>query len=156
MVISEEEGMLAWRLRQYREQAGLTQEKAAEVLGLDPTAISKIEHGERGVSAMELLALAKAYHTPTGMLLGEEIALPEYTKNVGTKRFYLERTLDPVGISGTGVIAEGVMFTSGKVVMQWLTEYSSIGIYDSVSDVLSIHGHNGTTSFVFTDVEEIV
>ncbi len=70
------------------------------------------------------------------------------------KRFYLERVVDPVGISGTGKIAEGVMFSNGRVALQWLTTYQSIGIYDSISDVLSIHGHNGTTSVVFIDEEE--
>ncbi len=154
-MISEEEAMLSWRLRQYREQAGFTQEKAAKVLGLDATAISKIEHGEREVSALELLALAKAYQAPTGLLLGEEIDVHS-SVNIGVKRLYLERTLDPVGISGTGVIAEGVMLSSGRVVLHWLTEYQSIGIYDSISDVLSIHGHNGTTSVIFIDVDEIV
>ena len=71
-MISEEEETLAWRLRQYRERAGMKQSEAAKVLGLDSTAITKIEHGERGVSAMELLALAKAYHVNVGTLLGEE------------------------------------------------------------------------------------
>src|SRR6266704_1038558 len=118
-MMSEEGAVLAWRLRQYREQAGMTQEKAAKVLGLDATAISKIEHGEREVSAMEMLALAKAYQVPTGMLLGEEIDVRP-TINIGVKRLYLERTLDPVGISGTGVIAEGALLSGGKVVIQWL------------------------------------
>lgn len=72
-MISEEEEALAWRLRQYREWAGMKQSEAAKVLGLDATAITKIEHGERGVSAMELLALAKAYHVSVSTLLGEEM-----------------------------------------------------------------------------------
>ena len=71
-MISEEEEMLAWRLRQSRQKAGITQEKAAMALGLDPTAIAKIEHGERGVSAMELVALAKAYSVSTNWLLFQE------------------------------------------------------------------------------------
>lgn len=72
-MISEEEEALAWRLRQYREWAGMKQSEAAKVLGLDATAITKIEHNERGVSAMELLALAKAYHVSVSTLLGEEM-----------------------------------------------------------------------------------
>lgn len=150
--MSEEEEALAWRLRQYREQVAMTQGEAAKVLGLDATAITKIEHGERGISAMELAALAKAYRVEVSTLLGEEQP-PRESPNIGMKRFYLERTLDPVGISGLGVIAEGVMFSGGRVVLQWLTQYQSVGIYDSISDVLSIHGHNGTTSVVFLDEE---
>lgn len=70
------------------------------------------------------------------------------------KRLYLERAVDSTGITGTGRIAEGVMLSSGKVVLQWPTQYQSISIYDSVSDVLAVHGHNGTTSVVFVDTEE--
>src|SRR5258708_38088823 len=70
MISEEEEETLAWRLRSYREQASITQAEAAKVLGLDATAITKIEHGDRSVSAMELVALAKAYQVPVNTLLG--------------------------------------------------------------------------------------
>ena len=33
------------------------------------------------------------------------------------KRFRFKRTEDVSGISGTGIVAEGVEFTNGKVVM---------------------------------------
>jgi transcriptional regulator with XRE-family HTH domain len=145
--------MLAWRLRKYREQAGITQEEAAKALGLDTTAITKMESNKRGVSAKDLFCLAKLYNVEPGILLGEEEQSVQ-RESTEMKRFVLSRTLDPVGISGTGKIAEGVMFTNGKVVLQWLTQYQSIGIYDCVSDVLSIHGHNGTTSVVFIDDDD--
>src|SRR5258708_664032 len=71
MISEEEEETLAWRLRSYREQASITQAEAAKVLGLDATAITKIEHGDRSVSAMELVALAKAYQISVNTLLGD-------------------------------------------------------------------------------------
>ena len=144
---------LAWRLRQYRVQAHMKQEDIAKILGMDATAITKIESNQRKVSAREVALFATAYNVPIEVLLGKD-GQPAEPVNLELKRFYLERTLDPVGISGTGVIAEGVVFSTGKVVLQWLTEYQSIGIYDSISDVLSIHGHNGTTSVVVIDVDQ--
>jgi len=144
---------LAWRLRQYRVQARMKQEDIAKILGMNATAITKIESNQRKVSAREVSLFATAYNVPIEVLLGKD-GQPAEPVNLELKRFYLERTLDPVGISGTGVIAEGVVFSTGKVVLQWLTEYQSIGIYDSISDVLSIHGHNGTTSVVVIDVDQ--
>src|SRR5258708_2359947 len=144
---------LAWRLRQYRVQARMKQEDIAKILGMNATAITKIESNQRKVSAREVSLFATAYNVPIEVLLGKD-GQPAEPVNLELKRFYLERTLDPVGISGTGVIAEGVVFSNGKVVIQWLTEYQSIGIYDSISDVLSIHGHNGTTSVVVIDVDQ--
>ncbi len=49
MITPEELGQ---RLRKAREDAGIKQEEAASVLGLDATAIAKIEHGKRGVGAL--------------------------------------------------------------------------------------------------------
>ncbi|HYU75623.1 MAG TPA: helix-turn-helix transcriptional regulator [Ktedonobacteraceae bacterium] len=70
MISSKE---LAWHLHQYREHLGITQEDAAKALGLDATAISKIEHNTREVSAVELLQFTKFYNMPIGMF-----QLPEH------------------------------------------------------------------------------
>ena len=64
---------LGQRLRQAREQAGYTQEAAAAVLGLDATAIVKIERGRRGVGALELKNLAALYGVSVNALL-EDVA----------------------------------------------------------------------------------
>jgi len=61
------------------------------------------------------------------------------------KPFYLDRIVDETGISGTGVIAEGVQFSNGKCAMCWLTKNFSIGIYDDVETLIAIHGHDGKT-----------
>ena len=60
-------------------------------------------------------------------------------------KFWLDRKEDASGISGTGPVAQGFVFDDGKVVLRWLTEFKSIGIYDSLSDVEAIHGHEGKT-----------
>lgn len=67
------------------------------------------------------------------------------------KAFVLVRTEDESGVSGTGVVAEGVQFSSGKCVIAWVTEFRSVAVYDSIEDIVAIHGHNGKTT-----IEEIV
>lgn len=67
------------------------------------------------------------------------------------RRFVLNRKEDKTGISGTGIVAEGVAFTRGKVVLSWLTQVSSIVIYDSMEHVEAIHGHGGATVIEYLD-----
>ena len=59
--------------------------------------------------------------------------------------FKLFRVQDPSGVSGTGFVAEGVQFTSGKCVLAWTTDVQSIAVYDSMADLVAIHGHDGKT-----------
>ena len=61
------------------------------------------------------------------------------------KRFDLFRVEDESGVSGTGVVAEGVQFQTGKCALGWLTKVSSIAIYDSIEELTQIHGHEGKT-----------
>lgn len=65
------------------------------------------------------------------------------------RAFQLHRDVDTSGVSGLGVVAEGVQFTSGKCVITWLTKNSSIGMYDSIEIMDAIHGHNGNTRVVW-------
>ncbi len=64
------------------------------------------------------------------------------------KEFYLKRIEDESGVSGTGVVARGVVFPSGKVVLEWQTFHTSICIYQNINDVEAIHGHHGKTLVV--------
>lgn len=57
----------------------------------------------------------------------------------------LDRLVDETGISGTGEVAEGVLFTDGTCAMRWRTLHKSTGVYASMVDVEAIHGHNGQT-----------
>lgn len=59
MLVTREE--LGRRLRCARETCGLTQQEAAEHLGVPRTAIVQIEAGARGVSSLELSQLARRY-----------------------------------------------------------------------------------------------
>lgn len=71
------------------------------------------------------------------------------------RRFHFMRLEDESGVSGCGKVAQGVVFSNGKVVVEWLTAHSSIGFYDCLDDVESIHGHSGKTKIVFDDPVEI-
>lgn len=65
------------------------------------------------------------------------------------KEFYLQRKKDASGISGTGVVARGIVLPSGKCVLEWVSFYSSVNIYKNIEDVRHIHGHEGDTEVVF-------
>lgn len=69
------------------------------------------------------------------------------------KRFYLDRITDETGISGTGRVAEGVIFSNGSCAMVWLTQYWSVAVYPNIDHVIAIHGHNGKTKVVVIDAD---
>ena len=64
------------------------------------------------------------------------------------KIFHLKRTEDESGISGTGRIAQGIVFDNGKVALTWLSEHPSVTIYDNIGEVRAIHGHEGKTEVI--------
>jgi len=72
---------------------------------------------------------------------------PLTTSNMRT--FSLVRVEDETGISGTGVVAEGVQFSNGWCAMSWLTAMHSVAIYPNVQQLQAIHGHNGRTRVEF-------
>lgn len=67
------------------------------------------------------------------------------------KRFILERTEDVSGVSGTGTVAEGVMFDDGVTVVHWRGERRSTVVWPSIEDATAIHGHDGATRIVWLD-----
>ncbi len=67
------------------------------------------------------------------------------------RRFHLQRDEDASGVSGTGVVAEGVEFTDGSCALRWRTTTASTAVYDSAEDLVAIHGHEGRTRLVWLD-----
>jgi hypothetical protein len=69
------------------------------------------------------------------------------------RRFVLDRLEDVTGVSGTGVVAEGVEFTDGVVCLHWQGVWpSSIVHYErGMEAVESVHGHNGSTVIRWLD-----
>jgi len=67
------------------------------------------------------------------------------------RRFVLIRVEDLTGVSGTGEVAEGTVFSSGLAVIRWLREPYAMGVYQTLDDVISVHGHEGRTQLQFID-----
>lgn len=61
------------------------------------------------------------------------------------RTFYINRKEDETGISGTGVVAEGVEFADGTCVIRWCTDTASTNFYNSTEEMIEIHGHGGRT-----------
>jgi hypothetical protein len=55
--------------------------------------------------------------------------------------FQLLRDEDISGVSGIGRVAVGVVFPSGKAVLEWLGANSTFEIFDKLDHVEQIHGH---------------
>lgn len=55
---------------------------------------------------------------------------------------------DESGVSGTGHVADVVVWHDGTVTVRWRTETRSTAVYDSLADALKIHGHGGKTRIV--------
>jgi len=67
------------------------------------------------------------------------------------RRFCLFREEDVSGVSGTGVVAEGVVFSTGKAVLSWCSERRSVTVYDTIADLETVHGHEGRTRIAWLD-----
>jgi DNA-binding XRE family transcriptional regulator len=61
LAVEAEQGRLGSRLRRLRLGRGLTQETAAERIGLHPKHLSRIEAGTVNVTFATLVAISKAY-----------------------------------------------------------------------------------------------
>lgn len=61
------------------------------------------------------------------------------------KYFVLEREDDETGISGTGIIVEGIIWSDGTVAYRWLSDVATTTIANRIQDVIFLHGHDGKT-----------
>ena len=68
------------------------------------------------------------------------------------RAFRLVRDTDVTGVSGTGVVAEGVEFSDGSVALRWTSAWpTSVVFHDRGMDsVRAVHGHNGATRIEWT------
>ena len=71
-----------------------------------------------------------------------------HVSNIRT--FRLVREQDESGVSGTGVVAEGVEFTGGAVVITWFSHFPAFNVYPGgMKTVEGLHGHHGKTQVVW-------
>lgn len=67
------------------------------------------------------------------------------------RRFYLQRNTDVTGVSGTGRVADGILWTDGTVSVRWLGERPSTVFWDDLAHAEHVHGHGGHTRIVWLD-----
>ncbi len=73
--------------------------------------------------------------------------------SVFPRPFVLRRAEDVSGVSGTGDVAEGVVFSDGTVALRWRSATASTVLWASLDDALAVHGHDGRTAVVFVGEE---
>ncbi|MDE2104167.1 MAG: hypothetical protein KGL39_43420 [Patescibacteria group bacterium] len=73
------------------------------------------------------------------------------------KAFVLRRNEDVSGVSGLGIVAEGVEFADGRVALRWCVgEHRSTVTWDSMDAVRAIHGHDGRTVVEWHEVGDVL
>lgn len=71
-----------------------------------------------------------------------------------SRRFQLVRHVDVTGVSGTGVVAEGVEFADGSVAVRWTGQFPTTTVWDAIESVIAVHGHAGSTEVCWLDPDE--
>ena len=77
----------------------------------------------------------------------------------GIKTFTVARQSDETGVSGTGVVIEGVVLATGQCIVHWLypPPRGGIAIFDSMNDFIKVHiePHPGNKTIItFQDGEQ--
>lgn len=67
------------------------------------------------------------------------------------RRGELYRYRDVSGVSGTGVVAQLVLFSNGWVAVAWLGDRPCVHVWPNLEWLLDIHGHNGSTEVRWLD-----
>lgn len=78
----------------------------------------------------------------------------------GIRTFTVCRINDESGVSGTGVVIEGIVLATGQCVVHWLypTPKGSIAIFESISDFATVHikPHPGNETIItYEDGEQV-
>jgi len=87
----------------------------------------------------------------------------------GVRRFELHRDTDVSGVSGSGVVADGVQYPRGCLItwpdgtllqlpagwvrLVWRGRHRSTVLWPSAESVEAVHGHGGATRLVWLDPE---
>lgn len=70
---------------------------------------------------------------------------------LGPRPFVLERDTDVTGVSGTGIVAEGVCFSDGVVALRWTSDWPTSVVFHErgMDSVEAVHGHGGATRVIW-------
>lgn len=86
--------------------------------------------------------------------LSRGIGIPGYADSTQvafkTKNYWLYRLVDSTGISGRGLVANVAVFPNGRAVVAWCVpgKPNSVSVFDTVEDLMSIHGHGSNTILI--------
>lgn len=73
------------------------------------------------------------------------------------RRFHLQRTTDVTGVSGTGRVADGILWPDRTASVRWTGPRPSVVFWDGgIADAEHVHGHGGHTVIVWDDPEPAV
>lgn len=72
------------------------------------------------------------------------------------RRFHFNRIEDASGVSGTGRVADGVLFDNGLVALSWNSVHKCVNVYTSLAEMMAVHGHEGKTELVWVDGDPYV
>jgi hypothetical protein len=67
------------------------------------------------------------------------------------RTFQLHRIVDLSGVSGTGIVADGVLWPDGMCTVHWRGNYPTDATHLSLESVIHIHGHEGHSYIRFDD-----
>lgn len=71
------------------------------------------------------------------------------------RRLALHRRPDLSGVSGIGLVAFGTVYPTGRTTLAWCAgDIASVTVYDSVDQVLQIHGHACATDLMWLDIPD--
>jgi hypothetical protein len=68
----------------------------------------------------------------------------------GVRLFQLHHDTDLTGFSGTGVVADGVVWPDGTVSMRWRGPIRTTVEAACLDDIRIVHGHDGATRVVMS------
>src|SRR5688572_3581819 len=71
------------------------------------------------------------------------------------KTFIVYRIEDVSGVSGTGVIAEGVEFHDKQVAVSWFGKHQIVEVCRDIETWLAVHGHAGKTRLDWYELLEV-
>ncbi len=107
---------LGQRISQARLDVGMTQAELGRAVGLDRTAIAKLEAGTRKVSATELVALASALHRPIDWFVVESppsVVSRRSDALVGGRSQMLDIKIDGLARDVAFLIEQGILADAG-------------------------------------------
>ncbi|MGW5312912.1 hypothetical protein ACWEQ0_23890 [Nocardia thailandica] len=70
----------------------------------------------------------------------------------GVRVFRLVRDRDVTGFSEAGHVADGVVWPDGTVSLRWRGPLRTTVTADCIDDIQTIHGHDGATRVVWSEI----